>query len=387
MTVLGLIAMLLPTSYATKTSSVEILLNLWAERYTVDVSSLSKNPKFYGELVKAARPEARSLTASKLLNNVLSRTMAQVEIHAKSLYEYIPELINSQSGIKITQFACEVYQKLVFVYQQQSGLVVTPVTKQTAINGIAEPITLLLRAIPDIENIAKQLEESLLKYQEQHSMTNDRRLIGFLTTLFKFSNKILISQLTSVEKVLLCPYFKFVEEQISLPWQRICVAAASHQPGSQTLTLVERMLPLTDEISSTVYFKMLQRFPEHRNLRGGLGDPDVTHSSLRDLHMFQCYLWLCVLEGNLKPVENELVPLCVMVLPSVGVKWDMTHKWLRLLFDEIESRLMPEDQPIVLNYIQGTESAFFAVRQSLGDDTDIAIDLRKIAGLFDLGHE
>lgn len=131
------------------------------------------------------------------------------------------------------------------------------------------------------------------------------------------------------------------------------------------------MLPLASEISSTVYFQMLKLFPSHRNIRGGLSDPDVTHSSLRDLDMFQGYLWLCVLEANLKPVENELVPLCVMVLPSVGVKWDMTHKWLRLLLDEIESRVLPEDHPIVLKYIQGVESAFFAARQSLGDHSSI----------------
>lgn len=54
--------------------SVELLVNLWAQRYTVDLSSLSKNPKFYRELVKAALPEARALTAAKLLDTVLYNT-------------------------------------------------------------------------------------------------------------------------------------------------------------------------------------------------------------------------------------------------------------------------------------------------------------------------
>jgi len=204
---------MLLSANSTKTPSVELLVNLWAERYTVDVSSVSKNPKFYGELVKAALPENRALTASKLLNNVLSRTTAQVEMQAKSLYEYIPELINSHSGLQITQFACQIYQKLLSVYEQQSGIIITPIIRPPAIEGISEPVSLLLRSIPDIENLANQMEELLLKYQEQHSMTNDWRLVGFLTTLFKFSNKLLINQLTSWRKCCCVPTLSFLKNK------------------------------------------------------------------------------------------------------------------------------------------------------------------------------
>lgn len=80
--------------HISKTASSECLLQLWAKRYAVDVSSLSKNPKFYGELIKTALPELRALTAAKLLNNVLIRTTNQALNQAKSLYEYIPEIID-----------------------------------------------------------------------------------------------------------------------------------------------------------------------------------------------------------------------------------------------------------------------------------------------------
>ncbi|NJM71111.1 MAG: hypothetical protein HC862_13250 [Scytonema sp. RU_4_4] len=370
--------MLLPTDID-KTPSVELLINFWAERYTVDVSSLSKNPRFYGELMKAASPEARALTAAKLLKTVLYRTSNQASIQAKSLYEYIPDVIDSYSEQRITQFACQVYQKLLEVYQQQSGIVVTP-TVRHMITGVTEQVSLSLSAIPNIERLVNQIEQLLLKYQEQYVMARDQRLLGFLTTLFNFTNQLLINQLTSAETVLLCPYFKFVEEYVSVPWLRVCTAAAKHQLNSPALTLVEQMFPMASEISSTVYCRLLQLLPNHRSNRGGLGDPDVAHSCLRDLDMFQAYLWLSVLEESLRSVEQELVPLCVMVMPNVGVKWEMTDKWKRELVNEIESRVQPEHKLLLQSYIQGMEQAFLAVRKHLGYQDDI------IEVLSDLGQ-
>lgn len=362
--------MLLSTN-TSKCPSVERLVKLWAQRYTVDVSSLSKNPKFYGQLMKAASPEARALTAAKLLNNVISRTSNQATIQAKSLYEYIPHIIDSELGQRINQFACQVYQKLLEVYQQQSGIVVTPIPRKTTNDVGSEQVSLSLSAIPNIEKLANELEQLLLKYQDQHVTAKDWRVVGFLTTLFNFSNKSLVNQLTPVEKVLLCPYLKFVEEQVALPWQRVCASAAKHQLGSPALTLVEQMFSMTSEISSTVYCQLLQLFPDHRSLRGGLSDPDVAHSCLRDLDMFQAYLWLSVLEESIRPVEHELVPLCVMVMPSVGVKWEMIDKWKRLLVDEIESCVQFEHKLFLLNYTQGMEQAFFEARKRLGDQGEI----------------
>jgi hypothetical protein len=362
--------MLLSTSNS-KSPSVQRLVKLWGERYTVDVTSLCKNPKFYGELMKAALPEARGLTASKLLNNVIHRTKNQAQIQVKSLYEYIPDIIDSELGQRINQAAGQVYQKVLEMYQQQSGLIVTPITRQTTTENVYDQVSLLLSAIPNIEKLANDLEPLFLKYQDQHITANDWRVVGFLTTLFNFSNKLLINQLTAAEKILLCPYFKFVEEEVALPWRRVCAAAAKHEVGSPALTLVEQMLPMAHEITSTVYCRLLQLFPDHCSLRGGLSDPDVAHSCLRDLDMFQAYLWLSVLEESIRPVEQELVPLCVMVMPSVGVKWEMIDKWKQVLIDEIENYVHPEEKHLLLNYTQGMEQAFFEARRHLGDSGKI----------------
>jgi hypothetical protein len=354
-----------------QTPSSELLVTLWAERYTVDVSSLSKNPKFYGELMKAALPESRALTAAKLLKNVLERTTNQAKILTKSLYDYLPDFVDSYLGQRITQLACQIYQKLLEVYQKQSGIIVNPISRKRTTEGVAESFTLSLSAIPSIEKLANQLEPLFMKYQEQYIVAKDWRVLGFLTTMFNFINKLLINHLTPVEKILLCPYFKFVEEHIALPWQRVCAASAKHELGSAAFSLVEQMFPLTSEISSTVYCQLLQLFPTHCSLRGGLSQPSIAHSCIRDLDMFQAYLWLSILEESLRPIEQELVHLCVMVLPSVGVAWEMTDRGKKVLMNEIESNVQPQHKFLLLSYIQGLEEAFFKMRKQLGYKSDI----------------
>jgi hypothetical protein len=237
--------------------------------------------------------------------------------------------------------------------------------------GVSDQVSLLLWAIPNIEKLAKELEPWLLKYQDKHVIAKDWRVLGFMSTLFHFTNKLLINQLTSVEKVLLCPYFKFIEEQVALPWQRVCAAATKHDLGSPALTIVEQMFSVASEIGSTVYCQLLQLFPDHRSVRGGLSDPDVAHSCLRDLDMFQAYLWLSLLEESLRPIEQELVPLFVMVMPSVRVEWEMIDKGKRLLVEQIEAHVQPEHKPVLLNYTQGMEEAFFETRKGLGHQGDL----------------
>jgi hypothetical protein len=41
------------------------------------------------------------------------------------------------------------------------------------------------------------------------------------------------------------------------------------------------------------------------------------------------------LKGDLSPVEDELVRLCSMVMPRVGVPWDMIVQWNEQLMTEI----------------------------------------------------
>jgi hypothetical protein len=353
------------------TASTQRLTELWSARYTVDLSSLSENPKFYGELVKTASPEARALTVAKLLKHILKNMYQEIETQAISFYEYIPDILTSTDVRNITQIAYKVYQNLLEIYQKESGLAVFPVTKREVDTmgpmTVSEDISLMLSGIPDIIRLAKEMEEILLKFQEKYVATEDWRTVGFLTTVFHLSNKLIINNLTPPEKVLLCPYFKFIEEQVAMPWERVCAASSKHDLAAPAFTLVEKMVPMASDISSTVFCRILQLFPYHRSKRGNLSHPDVASSFLRDLDMFQAYLWLSILEDTLRPIERELVPLCVMVMPSVGVAWELMNKSKRLLVDEILSRVPSKPSTLLLNYTQGMEEAFFNARKQLGE--------------------
>ncbi|MEI2583974.1 hypothetical protein V5G28_035960, partial [Scytonema sp. PRP1] len=201
-------------------------------------------------------------------------------------------------------------------------------------------------------------------FQEQHLVSKDWRALGFMTTQLNFSNKLILKKLTPPEKVLLTPYLKFVEEQIAMPWHRVCAAAAKHELGSPMLTLVQQMLPVCGDVAKTVYRRLAELLPNHRSRRGGLSDPEVTYSCLRDLNMFQAYIWLCLLEQSMAPLKNELLPLCQMVIQGVQIPWEMTEKWCQVLADEMMSRVNPEQQDLLLPYIEGMQQIFFEERSA-----------------------
>lgn len=203
----------------------------------------------------------------------------------------------------------------------------------------------------DIIELTSLIEPLLLEYQERHQVSDDWSKVGFLTTHINFSNVALLKNLTPVEQFFVEPYFKFLEEQVALPWQRVCAAASTHQYISPAFRLVKRMLPETEEIAHRVYMNLVQQFPKTSMKRGRLDHPGIRHSCIRDLNMFQAYLWLCVLEGSFAPVEDELVRLCAMVMPRVGVPWEMTVQWNELLMTEVMDRTLLSQQAFLEPYI------------------------------------
>jgi hypothetical protein len=74
--------------------------------------------------------------------------------------------------------------------------------------------------------------------------------------------------------------------------------------------------------------------------------------------MFQAYLWLCALEGNMMAIEQELLPLCIMVFPSIEVSWELVEQLLPLLVAEIQFRLRAEQIDLLLPYTQAIQQLF-----------------------------
>lgn len=154
------------------------------------------------------------------------------------------------------------------------------------------------------------------------------------------------------------PYCNLLEEYVSIPWWRLCLAADQHNPLSPEYNLVKRMLACTSEISLAVYTRWSQRFETYASARGDLIDLKIRRSSLRDFDMFQVYLWLSVLQGNSDVIEKELVTFCTYIFQGLGIPWQMTVTGTCLLLEEILARLTFTEKAIVNAFIDGMSHAF-----------------------------
>lgn len=351
---------MLKASEIIKTPSAERLLNIWARRYTPEISSLLANPSSCDELLKAATPEGRASTANKLKDKMLDINCQMGWIQTKNLYNYIPNVLDLTEARRITKFAFRVYRKLLEIYQEQSPKI------ELENNSLSQWV------IPAVEELAYALEPILIVFQEQHVASKDWRSLGFMTSQLNFSNKLMLKRLTAAEQVLLAPYLKFVEEQVAMPWQRVCSQAANYKLNSSELKLVEQMMPASPEIANGVYRKLIELLPDNRSRRGKLTDAGISHSCHRDLTMFQAYLLLCFLEKSMMPIEQELIPLCAMVVEGVEIKWELTQKWCEVLAAEMESRLDSEQKDLLQPYTQGMKQAFYQECESLGCKEEMA---------------
>ncbi|MBR8838973.1 MAG: hypothetical protein DSM106950_34470 [Stigonema ocellatum SAG 48.90 = DSM 106950] len=345
---------------AVKTPSVRRLLNLWAGRYTINLSSLLlSQERFKTSFMATNSLEGRVKTTTKFKDNLLAIDCQMAWLQTKSLHNYIPNVLDFSQAKKITESALFVYDALLNIYQER------PLDIPLFRTEILPPVNnfdhtyLAIFEFSAIEKLADALEPILMALKEQHLACEDWRTIGFMTTQLKFTNKLILNQSTPIEELLLSPYLKFIEEQVAIPWQRVCAAAAKHDLDSPVFSLVEQMLPTAEQIAETVYHQLLELFPKHISRSGLLSTPTVTQSSLRDLNMFQAYLWLSVLEQSLLPVEQELVNLCLMVMETVKVKWEVLQKWNQILMDEVINRVQPEQKMILLPYTQGMQQAFY----------------------------
>ncbi|MEW6494203.1 MAG: hypothetical protein AB1589_17065 [Cyanobacteriota bacterium] len=358
--------MLVNTSLVSNTS-VDCLVQFWAERYVPDLSILSstEDDLIVSELVDAASGAGRKKTAIKL-RRLLQINCEYAAIMTNMLFSYIPNIVNLTEAKQISQMTLQVYEKAIEIYEQQSiPKVLLEETLQTAASksltggkdfskdDFTECIT------SAIKQLARSLEPLLLQLQEQHQLAHDQSLIGFLSTQFHFTAQSLLNRLNLSEQVLLSPYFKFLEEQICIPWQRVCSAAAKYEMDSPVLALVQQMLPVSHKIAQSVYRQAAQLYPTHRSRRGKLAHPGVAASTIRDLEMFQSYLWLCVLEKNIAVVEQELMPLCVMVFPNVDVTWELVRQMLQLLVNEVKAHLQPNQLPLLQPYTRAMQQLFF----------------------------
>ncbi|MEM7796245.1 MAG: hypothetical protein AAF579_17555 [Cyanobacteria bacterium P01_C01_bin.118] len=322
-------------------SSADRLFNIWTKRYLTEVSALVSS---YA-VKDAVSLKGRQRTIDRLENSLVEDICKLAAIRTKDLYAHHKNL-DLQETAELGRYAFQIYPVVLEFYSANAPM-----------PACFQPNSTIF-AIPKIHALASLIEPFLSEFQSQDIRAIDWQTRSFLTTEFNLSGKLLLELLSPAEQVLLSAYFDFLEEYVAIPWQRLCMAAADYTPTSPTFKLVERMLPKLSEISMAVYTKGCQRFGGYYNRRGQLNNLGVKHSSLRDLGMFQAYLWLCVLQGNLDAIEQELWVFCDLIYRRIDIPWEMASQGIKLLVTEIMKNLKPDEQNLLTPYTNGLVQAF-----------------------------
>lgn len=192
----------------------------------------------------------------------------------------------------------------------------------------------------------------------RHYTATDPRILGFLSMQFHYTGQFLLDELTPIERGLVSSYFKVMDDNLYMPLQRSYEAAAQQSYGALVLKAVQQLLPVSTRIAEFISLEVAENNPNHRCYTGSLGDPIVNTSSIRDIEMFQIYLCLCVLEGSIASVQQELFPLCVMLYPPLNVQWDLVRQLVQLLGQEITKRLPPESTMVFKPYLKAFQEMF-----------------------------
>jgi hypothetical protein len=355
--------MLKPTRIA-QTPTTQELVQHWADRYRTDLQRLSiaTDPLVLEEYIKAAHPLNRLQTVERIRRS-LHLYCELGAVNTVSLFSISENVVNLTEARRLSQFVQQVYVEILAIYAQQTS-------------------SLTLSSPLPVEKMADAMESVLLQVQEQHQVAEDPRTIGFLTTQFHLSTQVILRYCSVYERVWLKPYFQFIEEQVCIPWQRICAAAQQHGLRSPAFRLVATILPLSQLTAKRVYQSALAQYPDHQSRRGTLNKPRIAASTLRDLNMFQAYLCLCVLEGSMDAIASELLPLCQLVFPSIEIKWNLVEGCLQFLVAEIHAVLTAEQQDLIRFYTSSLSSLFTRVDESMfEDDPDELDDLDDLESL------
>ncbi|HEY9599369.1 MAG TPA: hypothetical protein V6D33_17025 [Cyanophyceae cyanobacterium] len=186
----------------------------------------------------------------------------------------------------------------------------------------------------------------------------DPRVIAFVSMQFHHTGQQLLYPLSTPEQLVISEYFKVIDDYLYMPLQRAYHAAAKYKFDAPQLTLVQQLLPISNQVAHKICDRVLQLYPHYRCASGLLSNPMIQISSIRDVEMFQVYLWVCILEESLAVIQQELFPLCVMLYPTLNVSWELVRQMLFLLGKEIQNHLGSEQLAMFQPYFQSLWEMF-----------------------------
>ncbi len=195
------------------------------------------------------------------------------------------------------------------------------------------------------------------RIRAQHTAV-DPRVLGFLSMQFHYTGQFLLEDLNPTEKRAIAQYLKVMDDHLYMPLQRSYDAAAEQPMQSPILVAVQQLLSISTTVAETITAQVSAINPDYQCYTGNLYHPEVRTSSIRDVEMFQIYLCLCALEGNITAVQQELFPLCVMLYPPLKVQWTLVQQLIFLLNQEIRKRLKPEAYHVFASSIRAFNDMF-----------------------------
>ncbi|MFE4106442.1 hypothetical protein [Almyronema epifaneia] len=302
----------------------------WAKRYVQQVKgNTSQQPKYVVTEADARKAIAQYLNQE--LRTVSAQAWTQTEVLlAKEVirHQINPDLIDPWA---IAKDVYTIYDK--------------------AFVGYADGIS------PErfATDLAPELGSIRAKYTRE-----DARVIGFVSMQFHYTGQLLLKLIAAERQEVLQLYFKAIDDHLYMPLQRAYSAAASHPLSSPVLKVVQTLLPHSSLIARQVVDEIMHANPHHRCYSGPLSNSAVRASSLRDAEMFQTYLWVCLLENNVSAVQQELFPLCVMLYPTLNVRWGLVRQMLALLERHFDELLTESQMAMLKPYLSATKAMFAA---------------------------
>lgn len=339
-------------------NSVNSLAQQWAKKYVqnIQIDDGGEERNDILSLSEVVSSTGRQRTANKIMESLRSvsakawnKTEALLSTQIKQ-HNINPNLINPW---EVAGDSFKIYQKTLNVYTQQTthrplSLVMNQLVESNSLDGTA-PDIYTEQVAPN--KLATVIGADIGAMRNKYTSV-DPRVIGFVSMQFHYTSQMLIKPLEPLERSLVSAYFKVIDDHLYMPLQRAYEAAANHDYNSPAMSAVQRLLPMSSQIAKKICHRVIEIYPSYNSMSGILSDPIVKVSSIRDVEMFQVYLWVCALEESVASIQQELFPLCVMLYPTLKVHWELVRQMLHLLGQEIQQCLTPEQCKTLMPYFQ-----------------------------------
>jgi hypothetical protein len=309
-------------------SNLSSFASLWAKHY---IHNISQDISYFAEATP--RVEIDRSTTALLLTSALrwaqSQAWMQTEIMLHDVFLCHSIDLNWVDPLMLATETQPIFTKLTQAYGESIS------TQKSTLQ------------------ISQNCDELRTRYIEK-----DARLLGFISLYCDYAGRALLSHLDNVEKLLFNAYLNAFRDYLSMPLREMYCAAAKCDLMSPELRAVQQLLPISSQTARRVYKRVRDQNPGYVSYSGRLNSEHVRTASIRDIELFLIYLCLCLLEGNMRSIQEQLFPICVMVYPALSVKWELVQGMLKEIGWEMHKSLLPSDMLLFLPYLRALEHMF-----------------------------